>query len=250
MELGGIPDAFQTLLAFAAFVIPGFLLRAGYVRSRAVSENVPALYILAEAVAGSLAVLAIAWWWRAQDMLEWARAGTLSDHQGRAYWFFLVLLLAPYPLGLLAGWFVNGLAAVYERFRPPDESRGPRHWLYYFMEVGGVFNGPTLWDDIWDDLGRKAPLILRVRTTTGRETVGAVEFGTWAENSPRPRELFLRRVYVEDDEGIWRADPASEGMFFHESSIESLEFFQTNAPSGSQGEEVVSRDEGPRLNAD
>jgi hypothetical protein len=28
MDLGGVPDAFQTLLAFAAFVIPGFLLRA------------------------------------------------------------------------------------------------------------------------------------------------------------------------------------------------------------------------------
>jgi hypothetical protein len=239
VELGGIPSAFQTLLAFAAFVIPGFLLRAGYVRSRAMSANAPALYILAEAVAGSLAVLAVAWWWRGEDILGWVTAGTLDEHHGKTYSFFVLLLAIPYPAGVVVGWVVNTLSNAYDSLRPPDDSRGFRHKLFYWLDMGGVFNGPTLWDDIWDDVGRVAPLVLRVTTTTGREIVGAVESGTWAANSPQPRELFLRRVYRQSNSGVWEADPDSKGMFFHESAIESIEFIRTHRPGGDPGEEVV-----------
>jgi hypothetical protein len=239
--LGGIPSALQTLLAFAAFVVPGFLLRAGYVRSRAVSANHPALYVLAEAVTGSLAVLAVAWWWRGEEVLGWVQAGTLYKNREDAYSFFAVLLAMPYPTGVMAGWLVNTLSNVYDSLRPGEDTRGFRHRLFYWLEVGGVFNGPTLWDDVWEDVGRRAPLLIKVTTTAGREVAGVIEFGTWAANSPQPRELFLRHVYSQDSNGDWQVVPNSEGMFFHESAIESLEFLGP-IPTG---EEVVPRHEGP-----
>jgi hypothetical protein len=247
VEFAGIPSAIQTLLAFAAFVVPGFLLRAGYVRSRAVSANAPSLYVLAEAVVGSLAVLAAAWWWRGEDALGWIQTGTLYQHKDKAYWFFLALLTAPYPAGVLAGWVVNTLSNVYDSLRLSDGSEGFRHKLFYWLEVGGVFNAPTLWDDIWDDLGRKPPLLmLRVTTPTGREVVGAVRWGTWADNSPKPRELFLEAVYRQDNQGGWERIPGHEGMFFHESSIESIEFFRTPQPAGSTGKAVIPALESPQ----
>jgi hypothetical protein len=38
-------------------------------------------------------------------MFDWAANGTLTEHKNQAYEFLLALLLVPYPLGLVSGWF-------------------------------------------------------------------------------------------------------------------------------------------------
>lgn len=224
-DLGSVPGALQTLLAFAAFVVPGFLLRAGYVRSVARSKAQADLHVLAEAVVGSLLVLAVAWWWRGHDVLNWVQTGTLSHHERKAYWFFAVLLITPYFVGTVLGWGVNILRSQVERRRPPvtKDWRSLHRRVYFYLDSAAIFALPTIWDQAWDALIARAPLIVRVRTTTGNEVVGSYSFGAWVGLSPDPYDLYLRHVYREKD-GEWEPIPNSEGILFRESAIESVEF--------------------------
>lgn len=75
------------------------------------------LYALAEAMVGSLFLLAVAWWLRGRDIVGWAETHELSEHRDAAYMLGLALLLIPHPLGLVAGWVVSGLFSLLERWR-------------------------------------------------------------------------------------------------------------------------------------
>src|SRR4051794_14415683 len=111
------PTSPQTLLAFVAFVVPGFLLRCGYKKARYRGAVETDLYALAEAVVGSALVLAVAWWFGGREIVGWANTGTLAPHAQRMYWIVVGLLIAPFPVGMMLGWLVTGATVLLEKGR-------------------------------------------------------------------------------------------------------------------------------------
>lgn len=212
------------MLAFAVFIVPGFLLRRGYVRTRARGSIEVDLYGLAEAVVGSLFILALVWWWKGSAVFGWAVQGELAEHQTQAYEFLLALLLLPFPLGLALGWIVMGALRLINRVRPEPGSRSRLARFFYLLDIGGILTLPTVWDQAWNDIRRLGAALARVRTTTGNEVVGTVERGAWIGLSPEPRDVYLRRVYRETAEGRWEPVPDTEGVLFNAAAIESIEF--------------------------
>jgi Family of unknown function (DUF6338) len=222
---GGVPTTVEAVLAFAVFIFPGFLLRRGYVRTRTRGSIEVDLYGLAEAVVGSLFILAIAWWWKGSDVFGWAARGELAKHQTQTYEFFLALPLVPFPLGLALGWVVMGALRLINRLRPQRGSRS-RLARFYFLDIGGILTLPTVWDQAWNDIGRLGAALARVRTTTGNEVVGTVERGAWVGLSPEPRDIYLRRVY--------RETPRADGSLFR-TRKESCSMPQRSNQSNSSG---------------
>jgi Family of unknown function (DUF6338) len=227
-----VPTTLQTLLAFASFIVPGFLLRAGYVRSRVRGKATADLHVLAEAVVGSLAVLGVAWWWHGRDVVTWAQQGTLLQHEAEVYWFFAALLFVPYPAGLIAGWAVNGLANLYNSLRPQSDAGRLHKYLFHLLDTGGVFTSPTVWDQVWAQVTRRRGIVLvRIRTKTGGEAIGTFEWGGVVGLSPDPFDVYLRRVYRLVD-GFWEPVANSEGILIRDEAIESVEFLW-GSPTGS-----------------
>lgn len=236
------PSTIHALLGFVAFVVPGFLFRSGYVRTRARHTIDVDLYAIAEAVVGSLFILAAAWWWRGEDVLAWVQAGTLANHRQQTYWFLLALLLVPYPAGLVAGWARTAFSRVVESFRPPDGDASRRSEFFYFLDSSGILTLPTVWDQAWNQVGRLGALLVRVRTTSGKETVGTIEPGSWVGLSGEPRDVYLRRVYREDGSGDWEPIPRTEGVLFSASSVESVEFIWASADRGHSARKADRND--------
>lgn|GEM_PF-5881715 len=168
-----MPTTVQALLAFAVFIVPGFLLRTGYTRTRAKGSIEADLYALAEAVVGSLFLLAIAWWWKGADVFHWLREGSLSDpnHERSTYYFLLALLLVPYPLGLALGWMasagLNYLAALRRKHVGLKAQK-----VFQLIDQSGIFHPPTVWDQLWNQLGgTDSAYLARVRMRSGVEIV-------------------------------------------------------------------------------
>jgi hypothetical protein len=218
---------------FAAFIVPGFLFLTAYSKTRARGSVEADLYRIAEAIVWSLLILAVAWWWKGREVLGWAAAGTLTEHEDQAYKFLLALLLVPYPLGLVSGWVVTWGLGKFERLRPAEGSTSRRAEFFYLLEKGGVLQLPTVWDQAWNQVGRLGGLLVRVRSTSGNDLVGTIEPGAWIGISPEPRDVYLRRVYREDGQGSWEPVPNTEGVVVNASAIESVEFLWAAGSGGN-----------------
>ncbi len=227
-----MPSTLQALLVFALFIVPGFLLRTAYVRTRAHGAASTALYALAEAVVASAFLIAALWWWQGEDIVEWARDGKLADHSTELYAHALVLLLAPYPLGLMAGWvmttWLGGLQRTREFFEGSEtqpNNGGER--VFALLDRSGLLNPPTIWDYVWNvQLREEQSVSVRIGMKSGAEIVGEFGPGSWVGLSPEPRQLYLSREYRPDDHGGWQAVPRSKGVFIDAAEVEFLAFAQ------------------------
>jgi Family of unknown function (DUF6338) len=222
-----VPDGVDTPLAVVFLIVPGFLLRAAFIRSRAHGAPTTDLYALAEAVVASLFVLAIAWWWRGEDLVTWADTKTLRDHRTSEYYFLAALLLVPYPAGLSLGWGLNGLALAWRKSR--DKLVVDENWaykLYRLIDKSGLVDGPTLWDDIWEEMNASVgSYYVRIRMKSGQEIVGGFDKGSWASMSPHPRELYLGKVYKHDAvTNAWKEVPNTLGVLIDATDVESIEY--------------------------
>jgi hypothetical protein len=184
------------------------------------------LYALAEALVGSLFLLAIAWWFGGKSVFEWSEAGTLDQHLDTVYRFSFVLLFAPYLLGLIAGWLVNDLFARLERLRETKSHPNSKVERFFgVLDASSLLEAPTVWDQTWNQfLSRR--VYVRVGTKSGQEIVGAFEYGSWVGLSPEPRQLFLSTVYRENPPGShnWEPVPRTKGVLIDAIEVEFIEF--------------------------
>ena len=224
-----MPGTIQTLVVFALFIVPGFLLRSGYVRTRAHGSAQADLYAIAEAVVGSLFLLAASWWLKGKEILEWAEDGTLSDHKDTVYFFVLGLLLAPYLICLGAGGAVNTSLRRFSRVRQRVRERPDITWRDHALNLidgSGILLGPTVWDMAWNQLlaeNEGESIFVRVGTRSGDQIVGAFEGGSWVGLSPEPRQIFLNAVYREEDDE-WTGIQGTRGVLLDAEQIEYIEF--------------------------
>lgn len=221
-----MPETLHAILLFAFFVVPGFLLRSGYLRTRAHGSVEADLYALAEAVVGSLFLLAIAWWIGGSDVVAWAEAHQLAEHRDAAYRLGLTLLLAPYPLGLAIGWLVNGGLELLERWRTARATPGSKvEGFFKVLDASALLEAPTVWDQTWNAVSPRR-LYVRIGTKSGQEIVGAFDTGSWVGLSPEPRQVFLSKVYREKETGShqWEEVPKTKGVFVDAAEVEFIEF--------------------------
>lgn len=208
-----MPDTLNALLLFSVFIVPGFLLQRGYLRARAHGVAQADLHALAAAIVWSLVVLAVAWWCGGQSVLGWLEAGTVNQHLKQTYGLALGLLLAPYPIGLVAGVISTALAQKMEVIREERAEPGTK-WArcLWVLDSFGFFGAPTVWDGVWGQFWTRR-IYVRVRTKTGQDIVGAFEKGSWVGLSPEPAQLFLSTVYREEPAGShnWKPVPRTIG---------------------------------------
>jgi hypothetical protein len=223
-----MPGGFDTPLALVFLIVPGFLLRAALIRARAHAAPTTDLYALAEAVVASLFVLAIGWWWRGQDLVTWADAHALKDHRAEEYRFLATILFVTYPAGLVLGWGLNGVALLWRKGRERFVSGNNRAYrLWRTIDKSGLTDGPSLWDDIWEERNASGHTDYYVRVTlkSGHEIVGAFDSNSWVALSPNPREVYLSKVYERDpDKGTWQEVPKTLGVLIDGADIESVEY--------------------------
>ena len=217
-----MPGTFQALVVFALFVVPGFLLRAGYLKSRAHGAAQVDLYALAEAVVASLFVLAAASWWRGEDVLLWTTHGELESHRQTVYFFALTMLVAPFFVGLALGWLIDGVLAGVKSLRSTPE--GKTRGAFSLLDASGLLQLPTVWDQAWSDLIGTSPLFVKIRTSSGHEIVGSFDSDSWVGLSPAPRQLYLSNVYRKNGSGTWAKVPGTKGVLVDASQLELLEF--------------------------
>src|ERR1700759_3596988 len=98
-----MPDTFTAIAIFAGFIVPGYLVQRGYLRSRAHGIPETDLEGLAASVVWSVVVLACTWPFIGVSVVHWIESGTVDDHLSTMYALSLVLLLVPYPAGFAIG---------------------------------------------------------------------------------------------------------------------------------------------------
>jgi hypothetical protein len=229
LACGEMPDP-TTLLLALFLIVPGFLFRAGYLRSRARTSPEVDLYALAEAIVVSLVALALLWAWGIRDILIWAEEGTLTasdEHLDTLWWMLVILLAAPFPIGLDLGLLLNRIAGVLERFRRRQEAETQRTFgdrVAAFVESAGLLRNPTVWDEAWLRIRTEKRFWVKVRTTTGEEIIGFFADKSRVGTSPAPRQLYLEAVYSYDEDGNFDTIPKGRGIYIDEAHIATIEF--------------------------
>lgn len=215
----------EAAFLFALLVVPGFVFLRGYFRGRTRAEQQVDLYVLAEAVVASLALLAIAWPLGAHAIVAWADDGVLVEqHGGWMMAFFLVSISIPYLLGLAAGRAVDALTDS----RPLPKLTMPAWWssrleargievternlailneitervhvrLFRRLERLGLLQGPTVWDSTWREVRASGRAWVRVRLRSGSVVTGIFADRSRVGTSPLPHELYLEQVYDGTD---------------------------------------------------
>jgi hypothetical protein len=220
-----VPSTLQSLLVFALFIVPGFLLRAGYVRTRARGAADTALYAVAEAVVASSFLIAALWWWDGKTIVDWARNHQLAEHSTNLYEHALVLLLIPYPIGSMVGLVMTSLVEKLRNLRVTYGERKVVGAPLRFLDDSGVFSAPTAWDNVWNErLRDEGVVMVRASTKTGEEVVGQFGPGSWVGLSPEPRQVYLSQEYRPDGAGGWDLVPNTKGVFIDAEEVEFLGF--------------------------
>jgi len=220
----------QAVFVFALFVVPGFLLRSGYVRTRAHGLAERDLYALARAVVGSAFLIAIMWWWNGSNIVNWFHAGTVRSHENAIYAHVAALLILPYPIGLLAGSLAGLALQILQRIReffdrPNAQPNNAGRRLFKALDQSGLLSAPTVWDNMWNERFKdQAAPYVRVGLKSGREIVGTFGEGSWVGLSPEPRQLYLSKEYRPDIAGGWEPVPDTKGVFVDASEIEFISF--------------------------
>src|SRR5256885_3654093 len=106
-----MPTSLEAALVFSVLIVPGLLLIGGYNRTRAHTVPRRDLYVLAQAVAVSLAWLPAVWLLGGREVVDWAEARTLRSHDGGLIRIVLFNLGVPLVVGLLAGQAVAWVGA-------------------------------------------------------------------------------------------------------------------------------------------
>jgi hypothetical protein len=211
-----------TILVVLLFVVPGYLLRSGYLRSRARTSPEIDMYGFAEAIVGSLFVIAALWFWRGSDVLGWTEAHTLSKHEGRAFWFFVVLFAAPFWVGLLSGWAVDAITLWLESKR--REAKGWRARGFAFLQHSGLIRHPTVWDDAWLRARAEKRIWVRIFTVSGDQIIGIFADESRVGTSPTPRQVYLEYVEHLREDGSMAPVPGGKGIYIDAQHIAAVEF--------------------------
>jgi hypothetical protein len=227
----------STLIWFAVLIVPGFLFVRGYFRGRSRIAPEQPLYFLAQAVVVSLLLVAAGWWLGCRHVAHWAEHHTLSRHEGYAYRTAILLLLVPFPLGLLVGgiieWLIERLMTASAVLRPkvealrvakalPKPDRKPavkkaRKQARYgsalllrvleILEQRELLDEQNAWNKTWRrlrrdirDRGEGAFVMVRVRTKSGEEVTAGFGANSWAAFRPHPEDLYVEQVFRPVDE--------------------------------------------------
>lgn len=204
-----MPASIEAAIVFAVLIVPGLQLISGYRWTRAHTLPRRDLYVLAQAVAVSLAWLPVVWLLGGDAVLGWLENETANDHQLEILGIVLLNLAVPLLVGLSAG------LAIREMADRPD------FVLTRALKWTGIFEPPTAWDAAWIQADRGEWAAVRVTLRSGDEFGVLFDDGSTVGLSPAPRDLFFDTEYrVEADGSI--VSESHEGIYIDGSEVVSL----------------------------
>lgn len=218
-----MPSTVEAAFVFSLLIVPGFLLRRGYVRGRTHAVPPLNLYALAEAVVASLLLLALVWYpFDLPVFIRRANAGTVvaPANEDQTFLLFALMLSVPWLVGWVAGTAVEAITE-----RPAGRS-------YQLLEKLRMLGPPSLWDAVWPKMRQTGRVWAVVRTKDGREIVGIFAGGSKAALSPLPHEIYLEQEYGYDEQGQFLL-LSDEGVYVAESEIVSVHFKRVQDDLGS-----------------
>jgi hypothetical protein len=202
-----MPASLEAAAVFAVLIVPGLLVVAGYNRTRAHTLPRRDLYVLAQALAVSLAWLPIVWLLGGRSAIEWLEDDALAGHQSAVLGIVLLNLAAPLATGLLTGLALDRL------------SERPR--LARALGWTGVFSPPTAWEAVWGIALTGEWAVVEIRLKDER-TYGVIfDRGSFVGVSPGPRYLFFDTEYRLTDDGDVEI-LEHEGIFIDATEVESV----------------------------
>lgn len=204
-----MPASLEAALVFSVLIVPGLLLIAGYNRIRVHTLPRRDLYVLAQAVAVSLAWLPAVWLLGGREVVDWADAGTLRSHDGEVIRIVLVNLAAPLVVGLLAGQAVEWV--------------GARPWGKLSRTVGwtGIFEPPTAWEAAWQLALEGEWAAVEITLKDGQRFNVLFDDGSRVGLSPGPRYLFFDTEYRFEADGTVAVEE-HEGIFIDATEVVSI----------------------------
>jgi len=124
----------------------------------------------------------------------------------QAILWFIIIFLVPAGLGIGAAYVAqwDGLA-----------------WLFRFLRLRPINPIPTGWDWFFS---RADPCYVLVTLTSGKEVAGYFGGASMASSDPDRHDLYLERVYVIDQEGVWQPVERSRGIYLTAAQIAFIEF--------------------------
>lgn len=196
-----MPASLEAAAIFAVLIVPGLEFVAGYRRARVHALPRRDLYVLAQALAVSLAWLPIVWLLGGEVILGWIEDETIVHHQAAVLGLILLNLIVPLAGGLGAGKAVDWLGG-----HPDSRASKLIAWT-------GIFKPPSSWDAAWlrASLGEWAAVEIQLQD--GTRLGGLFDQDSAIDLSPRPtRDVFFDTEYrvapdgsveVEDNQGLW-----------------------------------------------
>jgi hypothetical protein len=219
-----MPASLEAAAVFSALLVPGLEIIAGYRRARVHALPRRDLYVLAQAVAVSLAWLPFAWLLGGHKAIGWFVDDTASQHQTVILGIIVLNLIVPLVAGASVGRLVDWLGSH-------PESRVARG-----LEWTGAFRPPTAWDAAWlrASLGEWAAV--EIELMDGR-TIGVLfDRNSAVDLSPREtRDVFCDTEYRAQDDGTVEIVEHA-GIHIAGEQIRSLRFEHIAPPPEQTGD--------------
>jgi len=211
-----------------------------------VPEHPQGLVAVARVIAVSMVIVLVAWKIGGRAVYNYAQGGTaLTLHEADTWQFALMLVVAPFLSGYIAGQVVDAcagvLAGAIDRLPPPDTTterlaRRARRGLLKALDGRLLHEGPTTWDRTWRRLRRTEPYVCaRIVTTGGREIVGLVADRSRVALSPQPPDLYLEEVLRQAEDHKYYPTAYGLGAFISGDSIESVEWLSSDTVFRTDG---------------
>jgi hypothetical protein len=205
-----VPQSLQAAAVFAFAIAPGYALLVGYQHQRSHTAPERDLHVFAQAFVLSAGWIALTWWPAGHLLTSWADRGELGAHEFDVWLLSCLMLGSAYVVGRSAG------AAV----RAIGKRKHGR--LFSFMSVIGFFEQPSLWDRIWTEAHQRGNVLLAIRLKDGGSIEGLYASESEVDLSPRPRRVYLEKVYGYDEEG--NTVVYSKGAYIEGDQIVGIEF--------------------------
>jgi uncharacterized protein DUF6338 len=196
-----MPTSLDAALVFGVIVVPGYLLLRGYYVGRAHIVPEKDLYVLAQAVVGSLIWLA-ATWIVVEDLLGWIQHDQLGSHVLESYGVASLIVVVPYIVGRLAG------ALVRFAFKQPGTGgHQPPNWLRWLTRQAGIVEYPSAWETAWAPaLAGRA--IIEVRLDDNSSVLGVFAGDSDVNLAPRSPQIFFEDSLQVQDDGSLKSSGA------------------------------------------
>jgi hypothetical protein len=223
-----VPETVQAALVVSLLIAPGYVLIQGYRQGRSWTPPDKDLYVLAQAVVGSLGWLAFVgvvlsfYGSPLKDLgLLPQNAAIVERHLAAVSLLVFGIELLPFPLGVVVGLIVNALQGV-------DRAYALLRWT-------GIFEPPTAWEQAWSEAVARAegssaqrPIEVQVLLKSGIVIEGRYGSASRADLSPRPgHQLYLETGYGVDErsgEPQLLGDGTIGGVFIDASEIATVYF--------------------------